>query len=276
MKPKPVRLDKLLADRELAVSRTAAREYIESGRVSVDGITVLKPASCVLPGVSIKIDSAEHEWVSRGAHKLIKALDDFLISPDDKVCLDVGASTGGFTDVLLSRGAKRVYAVDVGYGQMAWKLRSNPKVVVMERTNARFLTEDSLSSEKAAVVVSDASFISLRLLLNPMSVLLERNGDMVVLVKPQFEVGKDKIGKGVVKDPALHLEVLENIFYFVEKETELRLKAAAFSPITGPCGNIEFLFHLRHRDDDLGFIEDASCYFRRLVDEAHGAFLREN
>lgn len=248
MKPKFIRLDKLIADKKLAESRTLAQEYIEAGRVSVENTIITKPASMVSPDAAIKIDAPEKQWVSRGAHKLLKALDYFAISPKDMLCIDIGASTGGFTDVLLSRGAAKVYAVDVGYGQLAWKLRTDNRVTVMERTNARFLTEDMFPDGKADLIVSDASFISLKLLLNPLEPLLKENGLMSVLVKPQFEVGKDRVGKGVVSDPALHVDVLNELSAFIDEKTDLMLLDATFSPIRGPEGNIEFLFLLAHRN----------------------------
>ncbi len=248
MKPKFIRLDKLITDRKLVESRTLAQEYIESGRVSVENTIVTKPASMVSPEASIKIDTPEKQWVSRGAHKLLKAIDFFGISPKDRVCIDIGASTGGFTDVLLSSGAAKVYAVDVGYGQLAWKLRTDERVVVMERTNARFLTGEMFPDGKADIIVSDASFISLKLLLNPLEPLLKDEGLMSVLVKPQFEVGKERVGKGVVSDPSLHKDVLNELSDFIDKETNLKLLDATFSPIRGPEGNIEFLFLLGHKN----------------------------
>lgn len=244
MKSKLVRLDKYLVNKKLAESRTLAQAYIEEGRVTVNGRKILKPASQISTEASVRVDAPEKQWVSRGAHKLMKALDYFEIDPLGCVCADIGASTGGFTDVLLSRGASRVYAVDVGYGQLAWKLRADPRVAVLERTNARYLTKEMLNGEKADIIVSDASFISLKLLLGPMAGLLKRDGVMAVLVKPQFEVGKERVGKGVVTDTELHLEVLEDIAAFAESNAGLVLADATFSPIRGPEGNIEFLFKL--------------------------------
>lgn len=242
VKSKFIRLDKYLVDKKLADSRTQAQSYIEAGRVTVNGQKNLKAASQISPDASIKVDTPEKQWVSRGAHKLIKGLDYFAIDPEGCVCVDVGASTGGFTDVLLERGAAKVFAVDVGYGQLAWKLRANPRVIVMERTNARYLTTEMLNGEKADIIVSDASFISLKLLLTPLASLLKKNGRLVALVKPQFEVGKERVGKGVVTDPRVHREVLEEIASFATNQAGLILVGATFSPIRGPEGNIEFLF----------------------------------
>lgn len=249
MKNKPVRLDKYLVDRKLAESRTQAQAFILDGRVTVNGQRVLKPASQVSPDADVRVDAqGKKRWVSRGAYKLIKALDHFGISPSGKVCIDIGASTGGFTEVLLSRGATKVYAVDVGYGQLAWKLRDDPRVVLMERTNARYLTVEMLNDEKADIIVYDASFISLKLLLRTAAPLLKPTGVIAALVKPQFEVGKNRVGKGVVTDPALHLEVLTDIAAYAEHSAGLILVNATFSPIRGPEGNIEFLFELALTD----------------------------
>lgn len=269
MKKKLVRLDKLVVDKQMVLSRTLAQNYIEEGRIQVDGITIKKTASMVPFDCNISVDAPEKEWVSRGAHKLIKALDYFDIDPSGLTCIDVGASTGGFTDVLLSRGAKKVYAVDVGYGQLAWKLRNDPRVVVMERTNARHLTSDMIDSEKVDMVVSDASFISLKLLLKPLEALICNDSTMVVLVKPQFEVGREKVGRGVVHDPLLHEETLKDLASFVENETELALYNATYSPIRGPEGNIEFLFLLGSKSNTI--LKHANIDFMKLVEEAHEA-----
>lgn len=266
MKSKLVRLDKYLIDKKLAESRTLAQAYIEEGRVTVNGRKILKPASQVSAEATVRVDAPEKQWVSRGAHKLIKALDYFAINPSGCVCADIGASTGGFTDVLLSRGASRVYAVDVGYGQLAWKLRADPRVIVLERTNARYLTEEMLNGEKADIIVSDASFISLKLLLAPMARLLKRDGIMIVLVKPQFEAGRERVGKGVVTDPELHLEILRDIAAFAERDAALTLTGATFSPIRGPEGNIEFLFEFLLTENNP---EKRDVDFTAIVAEAH-------
>jgi len=269
MKRKLTRLDKLIVDRQILESRTLAQNYIEEGRVKLDGMIINKPASMVSFDSCITVDAPEKEWVSRGAHKLIKGLDHFGIDPSGDTCIDIGASTGGFTDVLLSRGAKKVFAVDVGYGQLAWKLRNDAKVVVMERTNARYLTAEMLDGEKADIIVSDASFISLKLLFKPLENLLKNEGLMVVLVKPQFEVGKKKVGRGVVKDPQLHEETLSDLATFIDTETGLFLLNATYSPIRGPEGNIEFLFLLGSKNNTI--MKHANIDFRKLVQEAHEA-----
>ncbi|MDD4160564.1 MAG: TlyA family RNA methyltransferase [Synergistaceae bacterium] len=269
MKKKLVRLDKLIVEKHILLSQTLAQSYIEDGRVKVDGMVIRKTASMVSAESSIIVDAPEKEWVSRGAHKLIRALDHFKLDPSGMTCIDVGASTGGFTDVLLSRGAGKVYAVDVGYGQLAWKLRNDPRVVVMERTNARHLDTDMFNGEKADMIVSDASFISLKLLLKPLEALLAENGTMVVLVKPQFEVGKEKVGRGVVHDPDLHEETLKDLAGFIEAETDLVLFNATYSPIRGPEGNIEFLFLLGTKNNTI--MKHANIDFTEMVKEAHEA-----
>lgn len=276
MKPKLVRIDKLLVDKKLVDSRALAQSYIEAGRVFVDGQMATKSASQASSEAKIVIDAPEKTWVSRGAYKLIKALDFFGIDPSGKICMDIGASTGGFTEVLLSREAKLVYAVDVGYGQLAWKLRTDRRVVVMERTNARFLTQDMIGEEKADIIVSDVSFISLKLLLKPLQELLKPDGRMVVLVKPQFEVGKEHVGKGVVSDPSLHASVINCLSEFIENETKMELLGKTFSPIRGPEGNIEFLFFLGIKGCRINAPQADDT--EKLVAEAHTmtASVREN
>lgn len=266
MSAKLIRLDKLITDRKLAPSRTAAQLLIEEGRVKVDGAAAKKPASMVSAAAAIIVDAPEKEWVSRGAYKLLRAFERFLIDARGKRCVDVGASTGGFTDVLLANGAALVYAVDVGYGQLAWKLRSDPRVRVMERTNARNLTLDMIDGEKADVIVSDASFISLTLLFGAMENLLADDGVMAVLVKPQFEAGRERVGKGVITDPKLHEDILGEVADFIDEHTELALEAADYSPIRGPEGNIEFLFFLRHKAASGGAPRPD---FHKIVEEAH-------
>ena len=266
MKQKLIRLDKFITDRKLAASRTAAQNYIEEGRVTVGGVTITKAASMVPQDASVKIDAPEREWVSRGAYKLLKAIESFAIKADGRRCVDIGASTGGFTEVLLANGAAKVYAVDVGYGQLAWKLRGDPRVAVLERTNARNLTLEMIDGEKADIVVSDASFISITLLLPKMEELLKEDGLMAVLVKPQFEAGREKVGKkGVVRDPAVHLEVLE---HFLEhaKESRFTVLGLTYSPIRGPEGNIEYLGYLSRAEE-----EPPVHDLKALVEASHAA-----
>ena len=201
------RLDKALVEGGYADSRIHAQELIKGGNVRVAGFVAEKPASLVPEGAKIEVETGGREWVSRGAYKLLKGLETWDIDPTGSSCIDIGASTGGFTDVLLSRGAQRVAAVDVGYGQLAWKLRQDPRVIVYERTNARYISEETIGWQ-AELIVSDASFISLRLLLPTLQGLLKSGGEMILLVKPQFEVGRERVGRGVVRDPLLHLDVL--------------------------------------------------------------------
>lgn len=266
MKPKLVRLDKYLADNGLADSRTAAQQYIEQGRVSVNGCVVTKAASQISQGTSVRLDKPEKEWVSRGAYKLLKAVEYFKIQPEGLRCIDIGASTGGFTDVLLSYGVKSVCAVDVGYGQLAWKLRNDDRVQVMERTNARFLTAEDFGGELFDLLVCDASFISLRLLFAAFENVIKTEGLIVTLVKPQFEVGREHIGHGVVTDEKLHKTVLDNIAEYVENETGLKILDATYSPIKGPEGNIEFLLLMTSKNS---VHEAKEISFAKIVEEAH-------
>lgn len=231
----------------------------------VDGFVIVKPASLVDPDQGMQVDAPKETWVSRGAHKLLGGLESFSLDPADKVCVDVGASTGGFTQVLLRRGARRVYAVDVGYGQLAWELRNDPRVVVRERTNARFL-EPATLGEPCDLAVCDASFISLRLLLLPMISVLRPQGDLVALIKPQFEAGRGRVGKrGVVQDPRVHEDVVREIFRFVAEKTAWNVWGAAPSPLRGPEGNLEFLLHLRGPDREPPPLPDPAA----LVERGH-------
>jgi 23S rRNA (cytidine1920-2'-O)/16S rRNA (cytidine1409-2'-O)-methyltransferase len=223
---------------------------IAGGRVKVSGFLRLKPASMVSPDARVEVveDDIGERWVSRGAHKLLKGLDFWGIDPTGMRCVDVGASTGGFTQVLLARGAACVAAVDVGYGQLAWSLRSDPRVRVLERTNARYVTPDEIGWS-AGLLTVDASFISLRLLLPNLQTLTAPGGTIIALVKPQFEVGRGRTSKGVVRDAALHEDVLATIAAFVRDGTDLALFGATHSPILGPEGNIEFIFYMRRTDE---------------------------
>lgn len=237
------RLDVLLTERGLAETREKARALIMAGEVFVNGQRSDKPGSAYAGDVAVEVRGSGLKYVSRGGLKLERALDVFGGSPEGRVCLDCGASTGGFTDLMLKRGAQKVYAVDVGYGQLAWSVRSDPRVVVMERTNARYLTPD-MFPERPSLATVDVSFISLSLILPAVRGVLTPDGEVFCLIKPQFEAGRDKVGKkGVVREPETHLEVLEqflvnaqNAGFFVENVT--------WSPIRGPEGNIEYLGHL--------------------------------
>ena len=231
------RLDLLLVDRGLVVTREQAQSSIMAGDVTVDGRVVDKPGAKVEEDAAIAV-KAVPKYVSRGGLKLEKALDEFGIDVAGMVVVDVGSSTGGFTDCVLQRGARRVYAVDVGYGQLDWRLRSDPRVVVMERTNVRYL--GSLP-EPADLAVMDLSFISLRLVIPAVARLLRPGGRMVALVKPQFEAGREQVGKGgVVRDPGVHRSVLLGLVEWGDREG-FGVRMVTVSPIKGPAGNVEFL-----------------------------------
>ncbi|MCK6449605.1 MAG: TlyA family RNA methyltransferase [Alphaproteobacteria bacterium] len=239
------RLDHLLVERGLADSRSRAQAVIMAGLVTVGGKRADKAGALVAADAAIAVKGKEHPYVSRGGLKLAAALDRFAIDPKGLVCLDIGASTGGFTDVLLRRGATRVYAVDVGHGQLAWSLRGDPRVVVLERTNARRLTRDQVP-EAPGLIVCDASFIGLETVL-PASLALAAPGAVVIaLIKPQFEVGPGKVGKGgIVRDPELHRQVCDRISAWLGAQPGWSVLGVAPSPIEGADGNREFLIAAR-------------------------------
>ena len=237
------RLDVLLTERMFAESRAKAQAIIMSGNVYVDGQKADKPGTSYEESVEIEVRGAVCPYVSRGGLKLEKALRDFGVKPVDFVCSDSGASTGGFTDCLLQQGAKKVFAIDVGYGQLDWKIRSDPRVVVMERTNIRYVTPEQLG-EPLDLSVIDVSFISLKIVLPTIKTLLKPTGQVLCLIKPQFEAGKDKVGKkGVVRDPATHQEVLDS-FVSLAHDQGFKILGLTFSAVKGPECNIEFLGHL--------------------------------
>jgi len=240
------RIDQVMVERGLVESRARAQALVMAGLVLAGGKRVDKPGTPIADDVAVELKGQSHPWVSRGGLKLAHALAEFPIAVEGKVCLDVGASTGGFTDVLLAGGAAKVYAVDVGHGQLAWKLRQDPRVVVLERTNARHLTAE-LVPEPIDLVVCDAAFIGLETVL-PAPLALARPGAVLVaLIKPQFEVGKGRVGKGgVVREPELHAEVCERIRAWLAGLPGWRVEGITESPITGPEGNKEFLIVGRH------------------------------
>ena len=242
------RLDVLLVERGFADTRTKAQAIIMSGLVYVAGQKADKPGMSFEETVDIEVRGAACPYVSRGGLKLEKALRDFGVDPAGYVCSDSGASTGGFTDCLLQQGASKVFAIDVGYGQLDWKIRSDPRVVVMERTNVRYVTPEQLG-EPLDLSVVDVSFISLRIVLPVIKTFLKENaGQVLCLIKPQFEAGKEKVGKkGVVRDPSVHKEVLDD-FVLLTKEIGFKILGLTFSPVKGPEGNIEFLAHLTLAD----------------------------
>ena len=241
------RLDVLLTEQGFADSRSKAQAIIMSGLVYVDGQKADKPGISYAETAAIEVRGAACPYVSRGGLKLEKALRDFGVKPEGYVCSDSGASTGGFTDCLLQQGAKKVFAIDVGYGQLDWKIRSDPRVVVMERTNIRYVTPEQLG-EPLDLSVVDVSFISLKIVLPAIKQLLKENGQVLCLIKPQFEAGKEKVGKkGVVRDKATHVEVL-NCFVQLADSLGFHILGLTFSPVKGPEGNIEFLGHLTLED----------------------------
>jgi 23S rRNA (cytidine1920-2'-O)/16S rRNA (cytidine1409-2'-O)-methyltransferase len=247
MKKETSRLDTALVARGLAASRERARSLILAGRVRVGGVVVAKAGAPVVPDADITLIERDHPYVGRGGVKLAHALDVFAIDVTGRLALDVGASTGGFTDVLLRRGAARVVALDVGHGQLDWSIRSDPRVIVMEHVNARTLTPEQLPEDARsfATATVDVSFISVRQVLPAIGALLDPGADLVVLVKPQFEAGRDEVGKGgLVRDAAVHARVVDEV---TSAADALGLSRAGVteSPITGTEGNREFFLHLR-------------------------------
>jgi 23S rRNA (cytidine1920-2'-O)/16S rRNA (cytidine1409-2'-O)-methyltransferase len=238
-----VRLDQLVVERTLAASRERARSMIMAGQVTVNGQPVTKAGAQVDDGAEVALLVPDHPYVGRGGLKLAHALDTFQIDVSGREGLDIGASTGGFTDVLLQRGAARVVALDVGHGQFDWKLRHDPRVVVIENFNARHLSPSDLPGP-IDVVVIDVSFISLRQILPVVPALLRPNADVVALVKPQFEAGRAEVRKGLVRDEAIHARVVDEVAA-AGAEIGLARVASTPSPITGQKGNVEFLLHLR-------------------------------
>lgn len=242
-----IRLDQLLVARGLAPSRERARALILAGQVRVDAPPPLKAGTMVAEDAEVSLAVPDHPWVSRGGLKLAHALETFGIDVTGRTALDVGASTGGFTDVLLQRGAAHVVALDVGHGQLHWKLRNHPRVTVFERINARTLTPDQIGAAPGSfgVITIDVSFISLRLILPAVIPLLARDGDLVALVKPQFEAGRDDVGPGgIVRDPAVHERVVREVAAEGER-LGLVVAGSTPSPVEGMEGNREFLLHFR-------------------------------
>ena len=266
------RADVALVNRGLAESREKAQAAIMAGQVFIGERRVMKASEAVRPEDPLLIRQPEKTYVSRGALKLEKAVRVFSASLKDRVILDAGASTGGFTDVCLHSGARHVYAVDVGYGQLDWKLRNDPRVTVMERTNARFLTAD-MFPERPEIAVMDVSFISIRLILPALISVIGDQGIIYSLIKPQFEAGRDKVGKkGVVRDPKAHEDVIRTISEFA-RSIGWNVRRLDYSPITGPEGNIEFLSEIRKSDDSSAGITDADI--RSVVAEAHRKLTNE-
>ena len=261
------RLDVLLVEQGHAASREKAKAMIMSGVVFVNGQREDKAGSTFdeKAAATIEIHGSTLRYVSRGGLKLEKAVEQFGFSLKDKTCMDVGASTGGFTDCMLQNGAKKVFAIDVGRGQLDWKLRSDARVVCLERTNARYLSTEQIP-ETLDFASIDVSFISLKLIFPALYTLLCEGGEVACLIKPQFEAGREKVGKkGVIRDPAVHLEVLEN-FLRHAKENSFTVLGITYSPIRGPEGNIEYLGYLKK-----GGEADCVPDLRALVDASHSA-----
>ena len=257
------RLDVLLTEQGYADSRSKAQAIIMSGQVYVNGQKADKPGVSYEETVELEVRGAVCPYVSRGGLKLEKALRDFGVKPEGYVCSDSGASTGGFTDCLLQQGAKKVFAIDVGYGQLDWKIRSDERVVVMERTNIRYVTPEDLG-EPLDLSVIDVSFIGLEIVLPTIKNLLKPTGQVLCLIKPQFEAGKENVGKkGVVRDPKIHKMVLDNFVSLVDG-LGFKILGLTFSPVKGPEGNIEFLGHLS-LDDVQGIRPDTAD----VVEQAH-------
>lgn len=263
------RLDIMMVERALAPSREKAKAYIMSGDVYVDGQKEDKAGTMFQETVKIEVRGNTLPYVSRGGLKLAKAMKEFDLGLDGKVCMDVGSSTGGFTDCMLQNGAVKVYSIDVGYGQLDWKLRNDPRVVCMEKTNIRYVLPENLD-EPADFSSIDVSFISLTKVLLPVRNLLTDDGEIVCLIKPQFEAGREKVGKkGVVRDPAVHLEVIDKVIDYA-KTIALEPCHLSFSPIKGPEGNIEYLLHLKKRPEETEISSSLETTPEKVVDEAHG------
>ncbi len=245
------RLDVLVYEKGFAESREKAKRLIMSGIVYVDNLKEDKCGSVFEETASIEVRGSSLRYVSRGGLKLEKAMETFPITLNDTICMDVGSSTGGFTDCMLQNGAKKVYAVDVGHGQLDWKLRNDDRVVVMEKTNIRYVTPDNIDDLLDFVSI-DVSFISLSKVYPAVSALLKENGELVSLIKPQFEAGREKVGKhGVVRDRGVHKDVIRAVLGYA-KDNGLKPLGLTFSPVKGPEGNIEYLLYLRKEASEIG------------------------
>ena len=259
-----IRVDVAMVQRGLAPSREQAQALIMAGQVYRKEVKILKASEKVGESDDLHVKGSSNPYVGRGALKLDKALRVFQADVTDAVAMDIGAATGGFTDVLLHNGARQVYAIDVGYGQLDWKIRSDPRVVVLERTNARYLTHEEIPCVPD-VTVMDVSFISVKLILPKAAELMEHKGRFYILIKPQFEAGRENVGKkGVVRDPAVHVEVVETVCAAAE-ELGFGVLELEFSPVKGPEGNIEFLAHLQKG------VPSAERDVPALVERAHAA-----
>ena len=263
------RLDILLVKKNLAGSREKAKAIIMSGIVYVDGQKEDKAGSLFEETAAIEVRGATLKYVSRGGLKLEKAMTHFGVELEGKVCMDVGSSTGGFTDCMLQNGAVKVYAVDVGHGQLDWKLRNDPRVVCMEKTNIRYVKPEDIA-DRIRFASIDVSFISLTKVLGPVKALLTEDGQIVCLIKPQFEAGREKVGKkGVVREKSTHLEVIRMVMAFAA-EIGFEILNLEYSPIKGPEGNIEYLLHLQNHPEGERY-PDYQVHEEAVVEAAHGS-----
>lgn len=263
------RVDVALVERGLAQSREKAQALVMSGVVYIGENKVDKASAQVMPEDELIVRQTGTGYVSRGALKLEKGLAVFGVEAKDRVAMDLGASTGGFTDVLLQNGAAHVYAIDVGYGQLDWKLRNDPRVTVMERTNARYLTADDLPL-RPTLGVMDVSFISITKILPAAAAIMGENGEFISLIKPQFEAGRDRVGKkGVVRDAQVHLDVVKEILHFIDADMGWMAQNLSFSPIKGPEGNIEFLVHILPKERATHSVTEQEA--AEVVRQAHEA-----
>lgn len=261
------RIDVLTVEKGFFPTREKARQNIMAGLVFVNNIRVDKPGESVAIDSNIQIKGESIPYVSRGGLKLEKAIKEFSIIVQGKTAIDVGASTGGFTDCLLKNGAEKVYSIDVGYGQFAWELRNDPRVTLFERTNIRYVTENDIGT-LCDMAVIDVSFISLKLVLPVVKKLIKDTGEIVCLIKPQFEAGRERVGKkGVVKDPEVHREVIRNIIDFT-LDQGFGVRGLSFSPIKGPEGNIEYLLYLSN-NNECGTFENQNEAIEEVVKKSH-------
>ena len=266
------RLDVLLVERGLFPSREKAKLSIMEGNVYVEGQKEDKAGTLFDKEAKIEVRGKSLQYVSRGGLKLEKAMARFPIDLTDRICMDIGASTGGFTDCMLQNGAAKVYSIDVGYGQLDYKLRMDARVVCMEKTNFRYVKAEDLKEGTPSFASVDVSFISLSLILPVAYELLDEKSEVVALIKPQFEAGKEKVGKkGVVRDPAVHEEVIRKVLV-MSKETGFQVRGLTFSPIRGPEGNIEYLLYLRKDEEEENFETeafDSEEYVKAVVKKSH-------
>ena len=268
------RVDSKMVELGLAQSRERARALIIEGVVLLDGVRVMKPSDTIRDGQILSLKENPIPFVSRGGLKLQKAIDTYQISLKDRVCVDIGASTGGFTDCMLQNGARKVFAIDVGRGQLDWKLRQDERVVCMEKTNIRYVVPEDLG-EPIDFSSIDVSFISLTKVLLPIRNYLKENGEIVALIKPQFEAGREKVGKkGVVREKSTHIEVIEKVTDYAVS-IGFEVAALEFSPIKGPEGNIEYLVHLKKRPEEEARIVE-SVDIRGTVDAAFDTLAKKD